>query len=193
MLLNRYGILFRELLLRELPMFRWATLIRTLRIMDLSGEIYSGCFFDGITGLQFIAPEMLSLLQHETDRPPIYWINATDPASLCGLGLKALGNTLPPRIESNLLVYRGDELIVISRRRGRHIQFNLPPDDSDLVGAGLGFLHHLLHRAFQPLRHITIETINDHSAVESPYLPVFMDGFDVVREPRSMTLYRRMT
>jgi len=191
LLLNRYGILFRELLVRELPMFRWASLLRTLRLMDLSGEIYSGSFFKGIAGLQFISLQSLSLLQHEPEGRSIYWLNAADPASVCGLGLQALGKTLPRRIESSHLVYRGAEVIVTSRRRGRHMQFNIPPDDPD-IAACLGFLHHLLNRAFQPLRHITIETINDQIATESPYLPVFMDGFDVVRDPRSITLYRRL-
>jgi ATP-dependent Lhr-like helicase len=191
LLLNRYGILFRELLMRELPMFRWAALLRTLRLMDLSGEIYSGCFFQGISSLQFIAPEWLSLLQHIADPPPIYWINAIDPASMCGLGLQDLPYRLPRRIESNHLVYRGAELIVTSQRKGRKIHFSIAPDDPDL-SACLGFLHHLLNRRFQPRRHITVETINDQPATESAYLPVFVDAFDVVRDPESITLYSRI-
>jgi ATP-dependent Lhr-like helicase len=191
LLLNRYGILFRELLMRELPIFRWAALLRTLRLMDLSGEIYSGCFFQGISSLQFIAPEWLSLLQHIADPPPIYWINAIDPASMCGLGLQDLPYRLPRRIESNHLVYRGAELIVTSQRKGRKIHFSIAPDDPDL-SACLGFLHHLLNRRFQPRRHITVETINDQPATESAYLPVFVDAFDVVRDPESITLYSRI-
>jgi ATP-dependent Lhr-like helicase len=191
LLLNRYGILFRELLMRELPMFRWTALLRTLRLMDLSGEIYSGCFFKGITGLQFIAPERLSLLQYETDPQPIYWLNATDPASMCGLGLQASGPSLPRRIESNHLVYRGAELVASSQRKGRIIHFNIAPDDPDL-SACLVFLHHLLNRSFQPHRHLTVETINDRPAIESPYLPVFRNAFDVVRDIKSITLFRHI-
>ena len=191
LLLNRYGILFRELLIRELPMFRWATLLRTLRLMDLSGEIYSGYFFKGISGLQFIAPDCLSLLQNEADQKPIYWLNAIDPASMCGLGLQAFGKSLPRRIESNHLVFRGAELVVTSQRKGRKIQFYIGPDDPDL-GTCLAFLHHLLNRKFQPRRHITVETINDQPATESPYLPIFMTAFDAVRDPNLITLYRRI-
>jgi ATP-dependent Lhr-like helicase len=191
LLLNRYGVLFRELLVRELPMFGWASLLRTLRLMDLSGEIHAGCFFQGISGLQFIAPECLSLLQQETDRRTIYWLNAIDPASVCGLGLQAFKQNLPRRIASNHLVYRGAELMVISQRKGRKIHFHIAPDDPDL-SASLGFLHHLLNRSFQPRRHLTVETINAQPATESPYLPIFMDAFDVVRDPESITLYRRI-
>ncbi|MEJ2158271.1 MAG: DEAD/DEAH box helicase, partial [Desulfobacteraceae bacterium] len=170
LLLQRYGILFRELLAREMPMFRWAALVRTLRLMDLSGEIHSGCFFQGIAGLQFIAPEYLSLLQQDAETKPIYWLNAVDPASMCGLGLNELPHALPRRIASNHLVYRGAELIATSRRKGGRIRFEMAPDDPDL-SAALGFLHHLLNRRFQPLRHITVETINGRPATESPYLP----------------------
>ena len=190
LLLNRYGLLFRELLFRELPMFRWAALLRTLRLMDLSGEIHSGCFFQGIAGLQFIAPEYLSLLQRDTNKRPIYWLNAIDPASLCGLGLQEIPYPQPRRIASNHLVYRGAELIVTSQRKGRKLHFTISPDDPDL-SVSLGFLHHLLNRRFQPRRHVTVETINDRSATESPYLPAFMEAFDVVRDPQSITLYRR--
>ncbi len=37
-LLRRYGVLFRELLERELPPLRWGELFRTLRLMELSGR-----------------------------------------------------------------------------------------------------------------------------------------------------------
>ncbi len=190
LLLNRYGILFRELLARELPMFRWAALLRTLRLMDLTGEIHSGCFYEGISGLQFIAPERLALLRHATEPQPIYWLNAMDPASMCGLGLKDLPHSLPRRIASNHLVYRGTQLMAISQRKGRKLNFNTTPDDPDLT-ACLGFLHHLLYRSFQPRRYITVETINEQPATESPYLRIFGDAFEVVRDPKTITLYRR--
>jgi ATP-dependent Lhr-like helicase len=41
-LLDRYGILFRELTARESPGFRWANVFRTLRLMELSGEVEIG-------------------------------------------------------------------------------------------------------------------------------------------------------
>ncbi|HUV07672.1 MAG TPA: ATP-dependent helicase, partial [Spirochaetia bacterium] len=54
-LLDRYGILFKEILSYELPHFKWAELFHTLRLMELSGEILTGRFFEGIPGIQFIA------------------------------------------------------------------------------------------------------------------------------------------
>jgi hypothetical protein len=37
-----------------------------------------------------------------------------------------------------------------------------------------------------------VETINDQPATQSPYLPLFADAFDVVRDPESITLYSRI-
>ena len=59
----RYGILFRELLHKELPQFRWSGIFRSLRVMELSGEILSGQFFKDIPGLQFILPAAFQKLQ----------------------------------------------------------------------------------------------------------------------------------
>ena len=78
LLLDRYGILFRELLQREAPPFRWAALFRSLRIMELSGEVVTGYFFLGIPGLQFMSPAALRLLPRSLPQDAVYWFNAAD-------------------------------------------------------------------------------------------------------------------
>ncbi len=62
-LFRRYGILFREILAGELPPLQWAKIFRALRLMELSGEILSGYFFEGIPGAQFISHEAFRFLQ----------------------------------------------------------------------------------------------------------------------------------
>ena len=62
LLLDRYGLLFRELLQREAAPFRWAVLFRSLRLMELSGEVQAGRFFHGMPGPQFIAHRAFRLL-----------------------------------------------------------------------------------------------------------------------------------
>jgi len=57
--------------------------------MELSGEIYSGHFFDRISGIQFISPAALRQLKDGLSEDCIYWLNACDPASLCGIGIDA--------------------------------------------------------------------------------------------------------
>jgi len=58
----------------------------------------TGVFFEGIPGLQFASPTAFQKLQRIGRPDSIYWMNATDPASLCGISLESLRGTLPPRL-----------------------------------------------------------------------------------------------
>ncbi len=129
LLLDRYGILFRELLQKEWPALRWSAVFRALRIMELSGEVISGIFFNGIPGPQFISQNAFHRLQQRLPEDAIYWMNATDPASLCGLQVDSLRGMLPPRVASTHLVYRGKDLKVVSKRNGKDLSFFVPHDD----------------------------------------------------------------
>lgn len=189
LLLDRYGILFRELLSREAAPFRWAALFRSLRIMELSGEVLTGYFFHGIPGLQFISPKALRFLQGRLPQEAVYWINAADPASMCGVQLDEIRGKLPRRLPSTHMVYHGTNLVMVSRRHGKQLDFHAPPDDPDMTRY-LGPLHHLLMRPFNPLRNITVETINGQPAVSSPYLDVLRVAFETVPDYRKISLYR---
>jgi ATP-dependent Lhr-like helicase len=189
LLLDRYGILFRELLERESPPFRWSNLFRTLRLMELSGEVLAGCFFKGIPGPQFISRPAFHGLQRKLPDASIYWVNAVDPVSLCGIRLDAFKGRLPRRVESNHLVYRGTEIVLVSRRSGRDLRFQVESDDPQLPQY-LGPLHHLLRRPFQPLNRIAIQTINGQKAVRSPYVDCLRTAFEVVVDYKHVNLYR---
>jgi len=167
-LLRRYGIVFREILANELPPLQWGKVFKALRLMELSGEILSGHFFEGIPGLQFMAHEALRFLNEPLPEDAIYWINAADPASLCGIKLEALKGKLPSRIPSTDLVYHGRKLVVISRRGGSSLKVLAPPEDPYLP-AYLGFFKILLTRDFAPEKIILVEQINDIPALDSPY------------------------
>ncbi len=190
-LLERYGILFRELLERELPCFRWPALFRTLRIMEFSGEVAAGYYFAGIAGPQFASRKALAVLEKGLPESAVYWMNAADPASCCGLGMDAFKGSLPPRIDSTHLSYRGSTLAMVSRRHGSELLIHVPPEDTQ-IGRILGVLNHLLHRSFQPLNRITVRTINGTDAAKSPYLPAFRAGFDLSVAGKEITLYRRI-
>lgn len=168
-LMDRYGILFREILVKELSGFKWTDLFRTLRLMELSGEVLSGSFFEGIPGPQFISHEAFRRLQRTLPEKSIYWLNAQDPASLCGLGLEALKGKLPSRLASNHMVFRGSELVLETQRQGKTITFHIEPNAPDLVEI-CGLFRHLLTRQFNPLKTLKIGTINDESASKSPYV-----------------------
>jgi len=175
-LLDRYGVLFRELLLRELPGMQWKDVFKALRLMELSGEILAGVFFSDIPGLQFASHDAFRKLRQRSTKQTIYWLNAIDPASLCGLGLDALRGTLPKRLASTRLVYRGEELILEILRNGKAMTFHVAPDDPD-APRSLEVLRHMLTRSFNPMRTIYVETINDEDARASPYLELLGAGF----------------
>jgi ATP-dependent Lhr-like helicase len=190
-LLDRYGILFRELLEREAPPFRWGKIFRALRLMELSGEVLAGYFFKGIPGPQFMAVPAFQILQSKLPENRIYWLNATDPASVCGIQVAATKKGLPKRIAGNHLVYHGTRLVVISQQSGRILTVNVPPDDSHLVEY-FSFIRHLLGRQFQPLHRVIIETINGEVAADSPYIAALKTSFDIMPQNEAVVLYRKM-
>jgi ATP-dependent Lhr-like helicase len=191
LLLDRYGILFRELLQREWPGLRWSNVFRALRIMELSGEVMAGIFFHGIPGPQFISHRAFRRLQRKLPEDAIYWINATDPSSLCGVQLDSVRGMLPARVATTHLVYRGNRLVVVSKRNGKDLIFNAAPDDPRLPETMVS-LRHLLTRKFQPVKRISIETINDEKATQSPYIPCLRAFFDVAVDYKNVTLYRKV-
>ncbi len=192
MLLERYGILFRELLLDEHPLLQWRSVFRSLRLMELSREILSGHFFKDIPGPQFISHRAFRTLQRQLPQDRVYWINARDPVSFCGSGIKALSQDLPRRVDGNHIVYKGMEPVLISERHGRQLTFKVAPGDAQLQEY-LVCLRHLLFRAHKPLKHIQIETINGAPARSSEYTEALQTAFDVVRDYKSVSLYRKVT
>jgi ATP-dependent helicase Lhr and Lhr-like helicase len=166
-LLKCYGVLFRDLLVNELPPLQWRKVFRSLRLMELSGEVLSGYFFEGITGPQFVSHEAFRILQEPLPQDAVYWINAADPVSPCGLGLTALSG-LPSRIASTHLVYHGSKLVMISKRAGKNLEIMVQPDDSHLAEYFTLFKE-LLTREFSPMQKIAVEMINGEPALKSPY------------------------
>ena len=189
LLLERYGLLFRELLQREAPAFRWPSVFRSLRLMELSGEVLAGCFFDEIPGPQFISQRAFRLLQRQ---PPseVFWLSAADPISPCGLQIPGLGADLPTRIASNHLVYHGSQLVLVSRRNGRSLSIFAAATDPELERY-VGQLRHLMARPSHAARQLTVESINDESAAHSDYVDIFRICFDVRLSHNDLILCRR--
>lgn len=195
-LLDRYGIIFRELTLREVPALRWPAIFRSLRLMELSGEVLSGYFFKGIPGPQFISPVAFRVLRQDNQHESIFWLNATDPISPCGLGLQEPVSQehspeLPRRISSNHLVFNGGRLVLVSERKGKSLTFHVGADDEQL-SSYVDVLRHLLYRSFQPLRKLEIETINGIPSRQSPYLDALDNSFNLIRDYKSVYLQREM-
>ena len=200
--LRRHGVVFRELLESELPALRWSRLFRSLRMMELSGEVVGGKFYDGVSGLQFALPAVIEELAAEgaeaaaSDAPaqkaadaPVWWINAADPASLCGVDIPRLKAVLPSRISSTHVVFQGSTVVLVSRRRGRQLEITVSPD-SPRIRDYLGFVRVLTGRDARPLTAVHVEIINGEAAPSSPYKPRLLEaGF--VEDFRRLTYAAR--
>ena len=188
-LFQRYGVIFRELLSKEIPSLGWASLLPTFRLMELSGEIISGQFFEGIHGLQFASHEAFRRLQRNLPQDSIYWMSAVDPASLCGMRLDIAGVDFPPRLATTHLVFHGRRLVLVSRSSGKQLTISVPPDDHNIT-AYLTCFQIFLTRNFHPARFILVETINKEPAKDSPYAePLIKFGF--AREYKGLELRKR--
>ena len=62
-LLQRYGIVFRDLLARESMASSWRDLLVCYRRLEFTGEIRGGRFVSGFTGEQFALPAALESLR----------------------------------------------------------------------------------------------------------------------------------
>lgn len=188
-LLYRYGMVFRDLLAKESPLLQWRSIYKTLRLMELSGEILSGYFFAGLSGPQFLAPETFRQLQKDLDRDAIFWLNACDPASLCGLGPEGLRRNLPKRLATTYLVYHGEKLVVILHKNGREMQFFVAAGHP-LIPRYLEVCRVLLTRDFNPLKMIAVDFINDNSPAHSEYL-TDLRAFGFTSSHRGLVLHRK--
>ncbi|HVN72574.1 MAG TPA: ATP-dependent helicase, partial [Desulfomonilia bacterium] len=188
-LFRRYGILFREILAYELPVLQWPSVFKALRLMELSGEILTGYFFDGIPGVQFISFDAFRFLNDPLPGEEVYWVNAVDPASLCGIRLDSLKGKLPSRIPSTHLVYRGKRPVLISRRNGSVLNFLIPHDDP-LILSCLTLFKAQFGREFSPEKIITVTTINGKPALESDYAGPLRD-FGFIGEYKGLELEKR--
>ncbi len=112
-LLQRYGVVFRDLLARESIVLSWRDLLVCYRRLELTGEIRGGRFVSGFTGEQFALPGALESLRALKKRPGAATqheikLSAADPLNLAGVILPG------PRIAavpSNFVVFR-DGIVV---------------------------------------------------------------------------------
>jgi ATP-dependent Lhr-like helicase len=87
-LLLRWGVLLRDLLVRETLAPAWRDLLPVLRRMEARGEIRGGRFVAGFTGEQFARPEALELLRairRKPDTTEAAIVSNADPLNLTGI------------------------------------------------------------------------------------------------------------
>ncbi|HEX3656168.1 MAG TPA: DEAD/DEAH box helicase [Pirellulales bacterium] len=88
LLLDRWGVLFRDVLVRETAAPAWGQLLPVLRRMEAKGEIRGGRFVAGVAGEQYALPGAVEQLRRMKELPPsgeTIVLAAADPAHLAGI------------------------------------------------------------------------------------------------------------
>src|SRR5690606_23277909 len=98
LLLQRYGVLFRDLYMRESFTVPWRDVLRALRRLEARGVVRGGRFVSGPSGEQYALPEAVDALRRvrRTERKgERVWVSAIDPLNLAGVILA--GDKQPPQ------------------------------------------------------------------------------------------------
>ena len=115
MMLKRYGVVFRDLLVRESNLPKWRELQIAFRRLEARGEIRGGRFVDGFLGEQFALPVAVESLRATRKLPPsgeVVTISAADPLNL--VGIVVTGERIPA-ISGRLLAAPMNLLRLVAR------------------------------------------------------------------------------
>jgi ATP-dependent Lhr-like helicase len=88
LVLRRYGVVVREVLLRETRLPPWRVLLGALRTLEDRGEVRGGRFVAGLVGEQFALPEAVEALRgvrRQRAEPETVVVAAADPLNLVGV------------------------------------------------------------------------------------------------------------
>jgi ATP-dependent helicase Lhr and Lhr-like helicase len=123
-LLRRWGVVFRDLLVREPGAPRWYELLQVYRRLEARGEIRGGRFIAGVAGEQFgtadTVGQLRALRDKETPRQ-LTVVSGADPLNLVGI---VTDHPRVPSFASNRVAYldgvpmaalKADEIIWFSR------------------------------------------------------------------------------
>jgi ATP-dependent Lhr-like helicase len=124
MLLERYGVVFRELLSREAILegngLRWRDVLITFRRMEDRGEVRGGRFVSGFLGEQFALPLAVESLRATRKQEPTggtITLSAADPLNLVGV---IVPGERVPAIFGKFVSYRDGVAVAPEAPRGLH-------------------------------------------------------------------------
>ena len=191
LLLDRYGFVNRDIVNREhwrtpYGTWRWRDAFRALRIMELSGEVMTGCFFEQLATPQFISPRAFNALSHNSHRLTSFWINSCDPVSPCGLNsdVRSAWPGLPHRRPGNYLSFCDGKLALMITNQGQSLTYLIPPDHKKMAEIQAPLQHLVENRRL----HVQISTINDQEARSSAYLAGLASQFSLAQDHKRITL-----
>ncbi len=107
-LLQRYGVVSRELATRESLTLQWRDVLRALRRLEARGDIRGGRFIQGLLGEQFALPaaiDQLRAMRRRATSGEQVSIATSDPCNLLGILLP--GQKAPSRLGAKLTLVDG--------------------------------------------------------------------------------------
>lgn len=173
-LLDRYGIISREIANREAKDFRWQAIFGALRLMELSGEVVGGYFVSEFSGPQFARTDAIRMLTNYFCNG-VLWISAYDANAPCGLGID--WPELPARRVGNYLGLVDGEVVCSSTAQGRKLQVFIDSDDNRL-----DLLFAQMAKSITDERSLKIEEINGVPARSSPYVEPILRASNAYRD-----------
>src|SRR5438067_2129409 len=196
-LLNRYGIVARELALLDPWMPPWRVLYEVLTRMELAGEVRRGYFVEGLSGAQFALPDAAQMLQDlqspSTATAPVILLHSLDPANLYGSGapldvpLLDGGTRSFVRRAGNWLVLRAGRPVLLIEQQGRRLTA-LPSASRDDVAAAVGCLPSLCDGKRNPRHKVTVDAWNGQPVTTTEGRDL-LEAAGFVRDYQGMTLY----
>lgn len=199
LLLERYGVVSRELALLSGTPTPWRILYEVLSRMEMAGEVRRGYFVEGLSGAQFALPDAAKLLQEialpSQTQAPVVLIHSLDPANLYGTGA-AFELTIADgelrtfqRRPGNWVALKAGRPIFLIEQHGKRLTA-LPHASVDDLRQATSRLPDLLKwsNAGDARHKLTVETWNDQ-AVTSTAGKELLEQAGFVRDYLSMTLY----
>ncbi len=174
LLLDRYGVVTREVVAAEGVPGGFAALYPVLRAMEESGKVRRGYFVEGLGGAQFALPGAVERLRAEReppDAPRVVRLAATDPANPYGVALPWNGRRV-----AGAHVVLADGVPALFLERGGALTTLAAFEDPEVV-----------RLAIAALGPTTIERIDGEPVLRSPHLALLTAlGFE--RDYLAMTL-----
>jgi ATP-dependent Lhr-like helicase len=190
LLLERYGVLTRELVLAEGIAGGFSTLYPELSQLETLGVARRGYFVEGLGGAQFALPGAVERLRARSsgDEPPIV-LAAVDPAQPYGAALAwpargGASGRRPARVDGAYVVLSDGEPILYLERSGRALQTLVDADDPRIEPALVALVEFARSGA---IKRLALEKVDGESALASPLgLMLLEHGFQ--EGPRRLTL-----
>jgi ATP-dependent Lhr-like helicase len=199
LLLQRYGVVARELALMDSWLLPWRVLYEVLSRLELSGEVRRGYFVEGLSGAQFALPEAAGLLQDRhapsTVADPVVLLHSMDPANLYGTGavfdvpLLDGGTRRLLRRAGNWLVLKAGRPILLVEQQGKNLTALASASRDDVAAAAARLPEMFDHQKGLNGKHkLTVDTWNGGPVTTTDGREL-LERAGFVRDYQSMTLY----